>query len=212
MTSATDKPNITGLSNGPLQIKGLDTLQNSKGAELPTEAALYLCRCGHSANKPFCDGTHKKVGFSDEKLTDGNNKKDHYAGQHITIHDNRGICAHAAICTEQLASVFRLRQEPWIDPDGAEVDQIIEMINQCPSGALSYTRKDAEDRDQDRAPTVYVSQNGPYYVRGGVELRNVPHSDYPSQEHYALCRCGQSQNKPFCDGSHWGAKFEDDKN
>ena len=213
MTSEAEKPNITCQPNRSLLVKGLDNLQNSKGEELPTESMIALCRCGHSETKPFCDGTHKKVGFTDEKLSDGSNhKKENYAGRQITIHDNRGICAHAGICTDQLASVFRLRQEPWIDPDGAEVEKIIETIKQCPSGALSYTMNDVEYREQDRPAMIYISKNGPYYVQGGVELQGVPQSDYPSKEHYALCRCGQSKNKPFCDGSHWAVKFEDDKN
>ena len=85
--------------NGPLLVKGLEILLNSKGERLGTEDVIALCRCGRSGNKPFCDGTHKKVGFSDERLSDGSaDKLENYRGKKITIHDNRAICAHAGHC------------------------------------------------------------------------------------------------------------------
>ena len=81
----------------------------------------------------------------------------------------------------------------------------------CPSGALSY----ATDGDRQTAfhdtPEVQVSKDGPYWVRGWVVLERVEYGDGGSREHCALCRCGQSRNKPFCDGSHWHAGFRDDE-
>ncbi len=210
MTSEMEKPTISCKPNGPLIVKSVGSLQNSKGEDVPVKSVFALCRCGHSENKPFCDGIHRKINFTDEKVNDGGtNKKEAYVGKQITLHDNRGICAHAGICTDQLSSVFRMKQEPWIDPDGAEVEKIIETVKQCPSGALSYTMNEVENLDQNREPMIYISKNGPYYVRGGVEFEGVPETDYPSKEHYTLCRCGQSKNKPFCDGCHWGANFTD---
>ena len=105
-----------------------------------------------------------------------------------------------------------MKTEPWIDPVGAEAEVIIETIRKCPSGALSYSIEDVEHRDQERKPTITVSKDGPYYVTGGIELINEPRGEGALTEHFTLCRCGGSKNKPFCDGTHWNIKFEDDKN
>ena len=120
-----EKPKIACLPNGPYYLlndltpKVIPNIQKSDGQPCSTITGVALCRCGGSNNKPFCDGTHGKNGFSDKKLTDGAlNKRVDYKGKKITIHDNRGICAHAGFCTDNLASVFKLKQEPWIDPDG----------------------------------------------------------------------------------------------
>ncbi|MCI0401026.1 MAG: CDGSH iron-sulfur domain-containing protein [Gammaproteobacteria bacterium] len=210
---ARPMPTIELAKNGPYLVKNLTGLRNSKGDKLRIKAVIALCRCGGSANKPFCDGTHSKTGFSGENLSDGSmDKRDNYVGKKITIHDNRGICAHAGKCANGLPSVWRVGVEPWIDPGGADVEAIIETVRQCPSGALSYSIGGDEHRDQDRVPAVYVSKDGPYHVTGGVELKDVPRGDGASEEHYTLCRCGGSNNKPFCDGTHGYIKFQDDKN
>ena len=198
---------------GPYLVKGLEKFVNSKGETIETKSVIALCRCGASSNKPFCDGTHAKIGFSGEKSADaGKDERDHYAGKKITIHDNRSICSHAGICTDDLASVFRLRTEPRIDPDGAEVEAIIETIRACPSGALSYSIDDVEHKDQERGAVITISKDGPYCVTGNIALKNVPRAEETSEEHYTLCRCGASKNKPFCDGSHWDAEFKDEEN
>ena len=191
----------------------IPNIQKSKGDPCTTITGVALCRCGGSSNKPFCDGTHGKNSFTDKKLSDGTlNKRDNYVGKQITIHDNRGICAHAGHCTDNLSSVFKLSEEPWIDPDGATTKDIINTIKKCPSGALSYTVDNVEHRDQDREPMVTVTKDGPYAVTGDIELVDQPQGEGASTEHYTLCRCGGSKNKPFCDGTHWHIGFKDEKN
>lgn len=214
-----EKPKIACLPNGPYYLlndtmpKAIPNIQTSKGGSCSTITGVALCRCGGSNNKPFCDGTHGKNGFTDEKLADGSlDERTDYVGKKITIHDNRGICAHAGYCTDNLASVFRLKKEPWIDPDGAAVKEVIETIKRCPSGALSYTVDNVEHRDQDREPMVTVTKDGPYAITGGIELLEQSLGEGASNEHYTLCRCGGSKNKPFCDGTHWSIGFEDEKN
>ncbi len=208
-----ERPTITCSENGPYIVERLERLRNSKGETLPTKATIALCRCGRSSKKPFCDGTHAKTGFSSECQSDKDiHRRDDYVGKHITIHDNRTTCSHAGYCSDRLTSVFHLGKEPWIDPDGADVDAIIETIRQCPSGALSYSIGAVEYRDQDREAVITVSKDGPYHVTGGIEIEDVSGLQPSSREHYALCRCGASKNKPFCDGSHWYVKFKDEKN
>lgn len=169
-----DNPTIELAKNGPLLVKGLEDLQNSEGEPIPSKKVIALCRCGRSGTKPFCDGTHAEIGFSDEKQEGG--KPDHvddYVGKGITIHDNRGICSHAGACTDGLPHVWRMKTEPWIDPDGDEAAASINTIRQCPSGALSYTVDGVLYQDQDRSPAIKVSKNAPYEVVGSVELLEV---------------------------------------
>jgi len=216
---STEKPKVTCLPNGPYYLLNnltpqvIPNIQKSKGDPCATITGVALCRCGGSNNKPFCDGTHGKNGFTDKKLTDGTfNKRDNYVGKMITIHDNRGICAHAGHCTDNLSSVFKLNEEPWIDPEGATANDIINTIAKCPSGALSYTVDNIEHRDHDCEPMVTVTKDGPYAVTGSIELVDQPQGEGVSTEHYTLCRCGGSKNKPFCDGTHWHIGFKDEKN
>ena len=103
------KPTIAPAKNGPLIVKQLETFTNSRGYAFAAKSAMALCRCGQSNSKPFCDGTHAKVGFSDEKQADRvPDRRDDYVGTAITIHDNRGACAHAGVCTDRLKSVWRM--------------------------------------------------------------------------------------------------------
>jgi len=212
----TQKLKLACLPNGPYYLLHdmtpveVPNLRRENGERCVNVRGIALCRCGGSKNKPFCDGTHSSNGFRSERLADlSSNKRKSYAGKRITIHDNRAICAHAGACTDNLKSVFRMRVEPWIDADGAVVEEIVATIRKCPSGALSYSVDGVEHRDEERAPMVTVANDGPYTVTGGIELADVPFGDGASREHYTLCRCGQSKNKPFCDGSHWNAGFRD---
>jgi CDGSH-type Zn-finger protein/uncharacterized Fe-S cluster protein YjdI len=232
-----EKPKILPLPNGPyyllndMEPKVVENLQNSKGKPLSTVLGVALCRCGASNNKPFCDGTHGTIGFSSEnKITaaanynnnnDSSNKhmikdkRKDYVGKEITIHDNRRICSHAAECVNNLSSVFKLNSRPWINPDSARTEEIIDTIRKCPSGALSYSINGIEYRDpNEREPMVTVSKDGPYLITGGIDLigDNIQWAEGASKEHYTLCRCGASNYKPFCDGMHRTVNFKDDKN
>ncbi len=210
------KPKIACSPNGPYRLINdptpvpVDTLQGATGQTYKAAVGFSLCRCGGSKNKPFCDGTHSTNGFRDQKLADPEkNKRKAYAGKSITIFDNRAICAHAGHCTDGLKEVFKEEGTPWIDPDGATVARIIETIGKCPSGALSYAIDGKEVVDRAGPPCITVSKDGPYEVSGGVELAGVAFGDGASKEHYTLCRCGASKNKPFCDGTHWTIEFKD---
>lgn len=206
--------------NGPYMVKNLKILKNTKGEEIPTEPLMALCRCGHSSTKPFCDGTHIEVEFDggkDESRVE--DKVDVYEGKDITIYDNRGVCSHRGYCSEALPAVFGRDKEPWINPDGASADEIIIVCQKCPSGALSFGLP-GEERIQDvagreeeiaLAPLRYET-HGPYDVSGEIPLMDEDGTVPESKEHYTLCRCGASKNKPFCTGEHWRIKFIDEDN
>jgi CDGSH-type Zn-finger protein len=212
------KPKIACLANGPYYLVHdatpveVPNLRRENGTSCANVRAVALCRCGGSKNKPFCDGTHSTNGFRSERVIDTEaDRRVSYHGKRITIHDNRGLCAHAGACTDNLKSVFRMKQEPWIDPDGASLEEIVATIRKCPSGALSYSVDGVEQRDHERPAMITVTNDGPYAVSGGIELAGVKFGDGASTEHYTLCRCGGSKNKPFCDGSHWSLGFKDPK-
>ena len=156
-----EKPKILPLPNGPyyllndMQPKTVENLQNSEGKQLSNIVGVALCRCGASKNKP-----HGTIGFSSENKIAENSgsgseekkvikdRRKSYVGKKITVHDNRRICSHAAECVNNLPSVFKLNARPWIDPDGATLEEIINTIRKCPSGALSYSIAGIEYRDQ----------------------------------------------------------------
>ena len=210
------KPKIACLPNGPyyllndMEAAPVANLRRASGEACAAVRGVAQCRCGGSKNKPFCDGTHGTNGFSDRNTADpADNKRRTYVGKGITIFDNRALCSHAGFCTDELAAVFRHREQPWIDPDGAAVEKIVAQISRCPSGALSYAIDGVEAEPAQRPPMVTVTNDGPYAVTGGIELLGVKLGDGASAEHYTLCRCGASKNKPFCDGSHWHVGFKD---
>jgi len=210
--SSDERPSIKPAPDGPYLVRDVHQLSNQAGA-IEVGATVALCRCGGSANKPFCDGTHATIGFSSAEL-EGRvpGKRKDYEANEITVHDDRSICAHAGYCTDGLPSVFRMKKEPWIDPEGGPAEEIIETIRKCPSGALSYTVDGVEQRDGGGPAEIFVAPNGPYVVTGGPELIDTTRPAGASTEHFTLCRCGGSKNKPFCDGSHWDIDFSDDKN
>ena len=207
-----NNPKIKTLKNGPYVASQLSTFKTSKGDCIKTQKTMVLCRCGQSKNKPFCDATHVKINFNSSKKAGRQpDQVDDYVGKGVTIHDNRGVCSHVGYCTDNLPSVFLIGKEPWIDPNGAPVADVIRVIRMCPSGALSYSVDGVKHDTIDREPGVSLRKDGPYNVVGEVELEDYDKSGPHSKEHYTLCRCGGSKNKPFCDGTHWYNKFKHDE-
>ena len=206
--------------NGPLLVTNVDRLTSWLGEVLPANPVMALCRCGASASKPFCDGTHATIGFKDGKdAARVPDRRDTYAGEQVTIFDNRGLCQHSGFCSDRLPTVFRVKLEPFVAPSGGRMDEIIRAVRDCPSGALGYAIDGVEQRDSTdwhgtRQPGIEVSKDGPYRIVGSIPLMEadgsaVARDEGASLEHCALCRCGHSQNKPFCSGMHWYVEFKD---
>jgi CDGSH-type Zn-finger protein len=206
-----DKPSIEPVVNGHYLVKNLKDFRNSRGEAIETKPVMALCSCGGSSNKPYCDGTHKKIGFNSDKAEDRvPDRVNTYVGKRITIYDNSGVCARAGYCTNHSPAVFNDQRKPWIDPDADDAEKTARTIRMCPSGALSYTKEGVHYKDQYRAPVITISKNGPYNIVGGIELNDPMGSKPESKEHYQLCRCGASKNKPFCTGEHLDINFKDD--
>lgn len=198
-----EKPVIEVSRNGPYIVKDLKRFRNSKGVFIGTGPVVVLCRCGGSSEMPFCDGSHLRNGFTGEKTEERvPDRVDTYVGKGITVHNNRGVCCHIGHCTENLPSVFRKGADPWIDPDGAEPEKIAQVIRMCPSGALSYSINGKLHKEYPRTPEISVTSDCSYHVAGGIRLKDPDGSKPEAEDHYTLCGCGASKNKPFCDGSH----------
>ena len=214
------RPRILVAENGPYLVSNAAAVRSYLGEPLRVPPQLALCRCGESGDKPFCDGSHALTGFSGAKdpkrVPD---QRDTYPGSQLTVFDNRGICQHSGLCTDRLPAVFRTDAEPFVAPSGGRMDEIVRAVRDCPSGALSLAFDGTEARDLAewhgiREQAIEVSLDGPYRVTGAIPLadaagQEVPRASGSSREHYALCRCGHSQNKPFCSGMHWYVQFRD---
>ncbi|WP_433248848.1 CDGSH iron-sulfur domain-containing protein [Streptosporangium sp. CA-135522] len=191
--------------DGPYLVTNPSKIINWLGETVSTFPQMALCRCGQSTTKPLCDGSHARVGFSGAKdparVPD---QQDSYEGVQVTVLDNRGVCAHSGMCTDRLSTVFRVDKEPFVAPSGGRADEIIRAVRACPSGALGYAVDGKKAPDPEREPAIEVSKDGPYRVTGGIPLDG----DVP-REHYSLCRCGHSRNKPFCSGMHYYVGFAD---
>ncbi len=134
----------------------------------------------------------------------------HYSNGAIDITYDAHRCIHAAECTRGLPAVFDSTRRPWIVPSAASADEIANVIARCPSGALHFNRRDGGPSETPQEPsTIEPTPGGPYYVRGLVQLRSADGSSVFEDVRMALCRCGQSRNKPFCDNSHFAAGFDD---
>lgn len=199
--------------HGPLLVTNIDAFVNSKGERIPTSPEMALCRCGGSKNKPFCDGTHARIGFSSARSADHTpDGVREYPGARITVYFNKLQCSAAEECAHGLPEVFRHGEKPWIQPDNAQPEKLIEVIRRCPSGALRYAFHGERGPDHPEPPGIRIRKNGPYEVKGSIPLRSGFWMEQQNRQLYSLCRCGASKNKPFCDGSHWRVKFEDERN
>lgn len=222
-------PKVTVIKNGPYRVSGAVPLSkeiiavNSEGeSETWEQGHRYaaqeqysLCRCGHSANKPFCDGTHKRVGFDGTETA----SREPFAAQAKTfsgpthqLADAESLCAFARYCDPhgQVWSQIENTNDPEVR------ERFLRQTGNCPSGRLV-----AIDKHTGRAvePELPVSIGlvedpaqecaGPIWLRGGIPVVSADGFEYEVRNRVTLCRCGASKNKPFCDGSHASIKFRD---
>ena len=131
-----------------------------------------------------------------------------YRGTDVEVSFDGDLCIHATACVRGLPAVFDRERHPWVLADNATAEEVSAVIERCPSGALQYRRLDAALNEPTSPVTVVTPvENGPLALRGDLVVRrgDGTHERLPR---VALCRCGQSKNKPFCDNSHLEAGFE----
>lgn len=130
-----------------------------------------------------------------------------HEGLRVTFDARR--CIHAAECIRHLPQVFDAAARPWITPERAQPDDVIAAVQRCPTGALHVALHDVPVTLDASDVSVRATRNGPLYVRGATRIADEHGGEILTDERFALCRCGASQRKPFCDGSHRTNGFRD---
>lgn len=223
MTDVKTQAAIDVTVNGPYHVTGgiplvrVRKIPGERGSftdwevyeTIETDDEYWLCRCGQSDDKPFCTGMHEKVGFDGTETA----PIDTYAGRakvlggtKVTVKDDRGICAHAAYCSNAATNVWKAASKT--DDDQELADTVVRMVRNCPSGALTVDI-DGNPSEEEFTPEIRVQQDGSYVLRGRITIRRSDGQPIEARNRMALCRCGGSKNKPLCDGTHAEIGFTD---
>lgn len=126
-----------------------------------------------------------------------------YTNGEITIKWDAAKCIHSAVCIRGLPTVFNSKARPWINMDGANTDQIRAQVLHCPSGAISIVENENKlNMTNNNEVQVTVLENGPLMISGTIQVKDKDGSECTKEEKSFLCRCGASNNKPYCDGQH----------
>jgi len=224
------KPKIVILKDGPYAVQGKlplakltigtnangESLEWQAGAPIPAPENVHLCRCGRSGNKPFCDGSHKKARFdgtetaSREPYLDVAEVID---GPTLRLTDAEGMCAFARFC-DPAGRVWNLVGQSD-DPRAKRLTE--HEAGACPGGRLvAWEKATGKAHEPKLHPQLGLIEDpaqgcsGGIAVWGGVEVVGADGQGYEIRNRQTLCRCGESSNKPFCDGTHASMKFRDD--
>jgi CDGSH-type Zn-finger protein len=215
--------------NGPYRVYGSVPLRvqvivpNEEGMSWDWEAGktfetgeeYALCRCGNSKKMPFCDKSHLKIGFDGEETASRvpyARQAEQTDGPTLILSDAENLCAFARFC-DPGGKIWSLIEQT----DNAEVrDLVIREAMHCPAGRLvlhdKKTRKEIEEQLQPGIGLVEdpaLGCSGPLWVQGGIVIESYDGRRYEKHNRVTLCRCGASDNKPFCNGSHASMKFHD---
>lgn len=224
------KVTVTVSKNGPYLVSGVVPMSkmvidsNRKGESetwqsersYPSKAQMALCRCGHSSSKPYCDGTHAKIGFDGTETASREpylTQAEELDGPVYRLTDVESLCAFARFCDPNGQVWNQVAQTD--DPQVAE--NFIRQVNDCPSGRLVAWRADTQQPVETALPISIgliedpVEQSsGPIWLRGGIQVIAADGFHYEVRNRVTLCRCGESSNKPYCDGTHASIKFQDE--
>ncbi len=188
-----------------------------KGKHFETnENPVYLCRCGLSKNKPFCDGAHKHADWDSTETASHRpllENAEVIEGPTMVLADNESYCAFARFC-DAYGRIWSLVERAESEEERALVRREAEH---CPAGRLVVWDKETETiYEPPFEPSIGIIEDpgikvsGPIWVKGGIRIEGADGKSYEIRNRVTLCRCGQSSNKPFCDGTHASMRFCDD--
>jgi len=187
---------------------GADALSWQKTELIETQETYALCRCGESSSKPFCDGSHVRVGFDGTETADPRDTRARQRvldGEGIVVRRDGSLCMHAAFC------VGATRKIPAMMGETSDSDMrahVMALIDRCPSGSYTYAMTtEAEDIEPDLPLAIAVTTEedglaGALWVTGGIPIVRADGAPLETRNRVTLCRCGRSANKPLCDGTH----------
>ena len=170
---------------------------------------VRLCRCGGSATMPRCDDACLTNGFDGTEVAARDTYEERrypYEGEGLTLEDDLTLCTQAGYCGDRFENVWAMILRS-ADPEVRE--RIRTMTALCPSGRIRTTLPGAEPDEPDLTASVAAVTDGPFWVRGGVQVVAADGTPYEVRNRQTLCRCGHSDNKPFCDGTHKVVGFRD---
>jgi CDGSH-type Zn-finger protein len=198
----SDKLQVLAIPSGPLKIRGVRRLDYC-GERVEAGDEVYLCRCGESANMPFCDGSHRDAGFTGANEPRESQPIRVWEGRRIKTFFNPNACMHVLYCKP-----LKALREAELAGDDAAAAEIARVVDTCPSGALRWEAS-AEVGAPPRvaeAGHVEVMEGGEVRLHGAWTCENFDLMEGMDGERATLCRCGRSKNKPWCDGRHKGRK------
>jgi CDGSH-type Zn-finger protein len=230
-TTSNAEPKVVVSKDGPYLVSGAvplarqtivsdahgDSQEWRESDGFPSQQSYALCRCGHSAKKPFCDGTHAKIGFDGTETA----SREPYSrqaqvtqGPVLSLADAEALCAFARFCDPNGQVWNQVAQS-----DQTKVrEDFLRQVNNCPAGRLVALDNATGKAVESQLPVSIgliedpvEDSAGPLWLRGGIPVVAADGSQYEVRNRVTLCRCGASANKPFCDGSHVNARFHDSK-
>ncbi|WP_028950406.1 CDGSH iron-sulfur domain-containing protein [Sulfurihydrogenibium subterraneum] len=219
---------IKVLKNGPYLVEGNIPLYREemisykmiipqswkKMEKFETKETYALCRCGLSKNKPFCNGSHKQ-GFDGEETADIEIKDEHiktFEGQDLDLLDIKYLCASARFCLKG-KGIWDIIKEP---NNKEKYEDILQIVSNCPSGRLVLKDKNGNYIEPNLEKEITILEDNlkgvssAIWVKGGIPIESSKGYIYQIRNRITLCRCGNSKNKPFCDGTHLKVKFKDE--
>lgn len=137
-------------------------------------------------------------------------KKREYSNGVITVVWKPDKCTHASFCWKELPEVFNPDNRPWVNINGASSERIMQQVERCPSGALTYYKngeKPEEKTQKGDKVEVEINMGGPLVIESEIYVKLGDGTVVHKIEGAAFCRCGKSKTQPFCDGTHQEIKF-----
>jgi CDGSH-type Zn-finger protein len=228
MAEQEDKCKIQIKKNGPYIVSGKVPLdrqtivadengvpsQFRKGKSFPEQDTYALCRCGGSGSKPYCDGTHERIGFNG---TETASKKEYQQraefiyGPELKMADDRELCSGLRFCHKNRGA--------WTSVEESDIPEAkkdaVDITERCASGRLTCYDKEGKAIEAEHEKSISVIEDptrevsGPLWVRGGIPVHGADEAPYEVRNRVTLCRCGRSRNKPYCDSSHVSTNFDD---